>query len=237
MWENTVLVLTSDHGEAMGERGVNGHRAHYPYDELLQVPLLVRIPGSDGRRVGVPFSLSWLHELLAEILDIEPMALPSRSPSETHLDDPTDGRLVVTDALSPFGHTVVVRDRRNKLIKHFDGRVPSDPNRRYALMKRLGIHTTDFGPEVFEALNTLYRPLTDPCERIPLAESNAPPEHHERAQEIRTASDDIPPCRWTTGRGNERTTTGSRLRLRAPSFELPSRRDRFRNSTNASIAL
>ena len=90
VWNDTVLIVTSDHGEAMGERGVNGHRNHYPYDELLYVPLLVRVPDSDedGDRIDVPFSLSWLHELTAEVLDIEPMDLirreSVRNPSRWH---------------------------------------------------------------------------------------------------------------------------------------------------------
>ena len=93
VWENTVLIVTSDHGEAMGERGVNGHRNHYPYDELLQVPLLVRTPDDpgeesgekdgDGDRIDAPFSLSWVHELIAETAGLDPMGLPARSPSGT----------------------------------------------------------------------------------------------------------------------------------------------------------
>ena len=202
MWENTVLIVTSDHGEAMGERGVNGHRNHYPYDELLQVPLLVRTPDDpgeesgekdgDGDRIDTPFSLSWLHELIAETVGLDPMELPARSPSGTHLDDPEDGRLAVADSLTPFAHTVVVRDREYKLVKHFDGWIPEDRGGRYDLMRHLGIHTTDFGPEVFDALNVLYRPSTGPCERTPLPPSEAPSGHHERAAAVRTRVEDLP---------------------------------------------
>jgi hypothetical protein len=49
------------------------------------------------------------------------MGPSARSPSGTHLDDPVDDRLAVADSLTSFGHTVVVRDRRYKLIEHFDG--------------------------------------------------------------------------------------------------------------------
>lgn len=198
VWDNTVLIVTSDHGETMGERGVNGHRNHYPYDELLHVPLLVRTPddsrfeAGNGDRISAPFSLSWLHELIAEIADIDPMGLSARSPSGTHLDDPVDDRLAVADSLTSFGHTVVVRDRRYKLIEHFDGWVPDDRSRRYDLMRHFGVHTTDFGREVFDPLNVAYRLPTDPCERFPRPASDAPTEHHERAAEIHTEVDDLP---------------------------------------------
>ena len=194
VWENTVLIVTSDHGEAMGERGVNGHRNHYTYDELLQVPLLVHTPdgAGEGDRIDAPFSLSWVHELIAETAGLDPMGLPARSPSGTHLDDPEDGRLAVADSLTPFGHTVVVRDREHKLVKHFDGWVPEDRGERYDLMRHLGIHTADFGPEVFDGLNALYRPSTDPCERTPLPPSEAPSEHHERAAAVHTRVEDLP---------------------------------------------
>jgi arylsulfatase A-like enzyme len=47
--ENTVLVVTSDHGESLGERGEYGHGEGLQ-DELLRVLLLMRVPGSDRPR-------------------------------------------------------------------------------------------------------------------------------------------------------------------------------------------
>jgi arylsulfatase A-like enzyme len=49
--ENTVLVVTSDHGEAFGEHGTLGHGRSL-YDELLRVPLVLKGPPPfDGGRV------------------------------------------------------------------------------------------------------------------------------------------------------------------------------------------
>ncbi|HEX2253060.1 MAG TPA: sulfatase [Thermoanaerobaculia bacterium] len=45
---DTVVVLTSDHGEMLGEHGLAAHG--YLYDENLLVPLLLSLPG--GRRAG-----------------------------------------------------------------------------------------------------------------------------------------------------------------------------------------
>lgn len=42
--ENTMVVITSDHGDNLGEHGVIGH-AYGLYNTLLYVPLIVRYPG------------------------------------------------------------------------------------------------------------------------------------------------------------------------------------------------
>ncbi len=50
--ESTVLVVTSDHGEAFLEHGTQGHRS-LPYEEIARIPLLLAGPGIPaGRRVA-----------------------------------------------------------------------------------------------------------------------------------------------------------------------------------------
>lgn len=65
--ENTVLVITSDHGEAFGEHGMLGH-ARQLYDELVHIPLVMHGPAPfDGGRIvsgGVG-----LHDVLPTFLD------------------------------------------------------------------------------------------------------------------------------------------------------------------------
>jgi arylsulfatase A-like enzyme len=46
--ENTILVLTSDHGE-LHERGISGHSTDVLYEPLLRVPLLIFEPGRKTR--------------------------------------------------------------------------------------------------------------------------------------------------------------------------------------------
>ncbi len=52
----TVVILSADHGEAFGEHHQRYH-ATTVYDELLRVPLLVRVPGVPARTVATPVSL------------------------------------------------------------------------------------------------------------------------------------------------------------------------------------
>jgi arylsulfatase A-like enzyme len=49
-YDSSLIVLTSDHGEAFGERGRIGWHGDSLYDEQLRIPLLVRLPG--GRLGG-----------------------------------------------------------------------------------------------------------------------------------------------------------------------------------------
>lgn len=69
---STILVVTSDHGEQIGERG---RWAHGPdlHDELIRVPLVLRGPGLPAsRRVSTQVELLGLAPTLLDLLGIEP---------------------------------------------------------------------------------------------------------------------------------------------------------------------
>jgi arylsulfatase A-like enzyme len=53
LYDETMIVFTSDHGEEFGEHGVVGWHSHSLYDELLRVPLIIKMPRarSAGTRV------------------------------------------------------------------------------------------------------------------------------------------------------------------------------------------
>ena len=42
--DNTIIVLTSDHGEALGEKGEKTH-GYFAYNNTIRVPLLIKLPG------------------------------------------------------------------------------------------------------------------------------------------------------------------------------------------------
>ena len=68
--ENTIVVITSDHGEEFKEKGVVTH-AHSIYVPALHVPLLVVAPGRApaGLRVAEPVSLRDLPATLMELAE------------------------------------------------------------------------------------------------------------------------------------------------------------------------
>ncbi|SIS18230.1 sulfatase [Natronorubrum thiooxidans] len=69
--DETAVIVAGDHGEEFQE---HGHLAHYPklYDELIQVPLLVDIPGSEQRRVERQVGLDAIPPTVTELLDVQP---------------------------------------------------------------------------------------------------------------------------------------------------------------------
>lgn len=68
LYEDSLIVLTSDHGDAFNEHGFISHSAA-PYEELVRVPLVVKLPGGRhaGRVIDEPVRLiDLLPTLLAE---------------------------------------------------------------------------------------------------------------------------------------------------------------------------
>jgi len=77
--DRTLVVILSDHGEEFWDHGSVLH-AHTLYQELLHVPLMLRIPGTAGRRIGEPVSLIDVVPTLLDLLGVAaPEALRGRS--------------------------------------------------------------------------------------------------------------------------------------------------------------
>ena len=70
-WDNTMVVLFSDHGEEFQEHGSWGHGPQL-YDELLHVPLILRLPGDAraGELVPELVRLIDIAPTVAELLDL-----------------------------------------------------------------------------------------------------------------------------------------------------------------------
>ena len=72
LWQNTAFVFTADHGEEFLELGGRYHSPPQLYDEMVRVPLLLRVPGVPGRMLpDAPFSLLNLSPTLLDILRIK----------------------------------------------------------------------------------------------------------------------------------------------------------------------
>jgi arylsulfatase A-like enzyme len=70
----TMVVVTSDHGEAFLEHGSVGHGGE-PYQEEIHVPLIVRLPGLSGpRRVTLPVGLADIAPTVIDALNLGPAA-------------------------------------------------------------------------------------------------------------------------------------------------------------------
>ena len=77
-WENTLLVVTSDHGQAFGEHDQIFH-TRSPYEPTMHVPLWVRWPRGEGggRSISEPTSLVDVTPTLLRAASVEsPAVLP-----------------------------------------------------------------------------------------------------------------------------------------------------------------
>lgn len=68
--EDTILILTSDHGEHFGEHGCLTH-GHYLFEETLHVPLVIAGPGvPEGERRTDLVSLVDLFQTVCDLVDV-----------------------------------------------------------------------------------------------------------------------------------------------------------------------
>jgi arylsulfatase A-like enzyme len=72
IYDETMIVFTSDHGEEFYEHGGWGH-GHSLYDESLKVPLIVKFPGSrfKGEKIDYIVSLVDIMPTILEALEID----------------------------------------------------------------------------------------------------------------------------------------------------------------------
>lgn len=70
-WDRTVVILSSDHGEAFGEHRMIRHGFEL-WEELIRVPLLVRIPNVPARRIATPRSQIDLVPTLLDLFSLPP---------------------------------------------------------------------------------------------------------------------------------------------------------------------
>jgi arylsulfatase A-like enzyme len=79
---NTIVVFFSDHGEEFGDHGGRGH-GHTLFQELVRVPLVVRVPGAPPARVRQIVRHVDLLPTLLELCGLPvPAGLPGRSLAE-----------------------------------------------------------------------------------------------------------------------------------------------------------
>lgn len=95
VWDDTLFIVTADHGEEFRDHGSWGH-GHSVYEELLHVPLYVRFPNSVPARLRVADSVG-------------PISIPATVTELTHL--PPMPNLETTSLVDYFRGTTPVGPR------------------------------------------------------------------------------------------------------------------------------
>ncbi|MCP4656031.1 MAG: sulfatase [bacterium] len=127
LWDDTLVVITSDHGEGLGEHGVYFEHGRTTYDHSARVPLIFyhpKLPG--GRRVERPVSLVDLAPTVLELLGVPPppqMEGQSFAGAVLGRDDaPSRSHHFIIGAHRYGYHTHAVRTESHKLILDVDKR-------------------------------------------------------------------------------------------------------------------
>ena len=91
MWENTCLLLTTDHGYLLSEHEWWAKNRMPYYEEISHIPLMIAHPNM-GSRAGTRFSgLSQTTDLMPTILDMEGIDLPPEVTSRSLMPAILDG--------------------------------------------------------------------------------------------------------------------------------------------------
>jgi arylsulfatase A-like enzyme len=82
--KHTIVIITSDHGEALGDHGLTYHGAAL-YRELIHVPLIVSCPGRipEGFRVDLPVSNAAIASTVLDLTGGRTNAFPGPSLAES----------------------------------------------------------------------------------------------------------------------------------------------------------
>jgi arylsulfatase A-like enzyme len=133
VWKDCIFVLTGDHGEEFLDHGGRYHPPSRLMEELIRVPLLMRVPGAAKNVLSEsPFSL--LH-LAPTLLDCAGLSAPAGFEGSSYWPQlQRDGRFdavaiseCVEGCHNPFraenrmrSRVLAVREARYKLVLHFE---------------------------------------------------------------------------------------------------------------------
>jgi arylsulfatase A-like enzyme len=74
MYESSLIIVTADHGEMLGEHGELTHM-YFIYQSSMHVPLIYKLPGSSGpHKIDDPTSIIDIVPTVCDLMDIEPPA-------------------------------------------------------------------------------------------------------------------------------------------------------------------
>lgn len=111
-FEDTVFVVTSDHGENIGDHGLMDHQ-YCLYDTLLRVPLVVHGKGFDTGRVDDLVQLTDLAPTLLDAAEVDALEMRRELQGRSfHPDAGTDPREhVIAEYMAPQPSIEALRER------------------------------------------------------------------------------------------------------------------------------
>lgn len=201
VWDRCALVLTADHGEEFMEHGTRFHAPGTMKEELIRVPLLLRIPGVVGNFLGrEPFSHL---DLAPTVMDALGQPIPEQFQGKSRWQEwrnrDEKERLVViesTECRNP-----------NHVAERLAARVLCVRGERYKLVLRSSTNTVE-----------LFDLHEDPAETGPLPDDA---ETHTRLRLLGYAREQLERCRAREQPGQRLRARLRELRLQLPVVACP----------------
>jgi arylsulfatase A-like enzyme len=190
LWDSTLLIVTSDHGEFLGEHGLVEHSKDI-YQEVLRVPLILRAPGQTrGRVVEERTSLAALPRLVLSHVPGDAARLARERFPAHGPDDPIVAEVHFTrgkDLAQPWGarfqrERFALFAERWKLILSTDGQdelfdLEADPRESRNLAAE--------HPKLFEVLAARLRGVVETGAPAAGGPVDAPELSEEQLEELR----------------------------------------------------
>jgi arylsulfatase A-like enzyme/Tfp pilus assembly protein PilF len=104
LWDDALVVVTADHGEALGEHDETGH-GFFTYETTLKVPLVMRGPGLPANAtVNGPFRLVDVAPTMLALLGVPALPDTTGVALEAHLapGGPPITRMTYAESLTPL---------------------------------------------------------------------------------------------------------------------------------------
>jgi arylsulfatase A-like enzyme len=113
LWENTIIVIGGDNGEAFYEHGIAAH-ASTPYEEVVRVPMVVRAPGTAAAPDDRPAMFLDVPPSLLALMGLPPH--PGFQGISLFDTNPDADRPIFTMVQSPLADQIAVIQSGRKLI-------------------------------------------------------------------------------------------------------------------------
>jgi len=96
LYDDALIIITSDHGEGLGDHGEDEHGV-FLYREAIQIPLLVKLPKSRraGESVSAPVSLV---DLAPTVLSVTGISTPARFDGRDLLTTAVPDRIIYSES-------------------------------------------------------------------------------------------------------------------------------------------
>ncbi|HXM20939.1 MAG TPA: sulfatase-like hydrolase/transferase [Terriglobales bacterium] len=105
LYENTLIIITGDHGETFGEHGLMQHAVGSVYQDLVHVPLLIKYPSQHDRRQSD--ALVSHVDLMPTVLDLVGVSLPAGVQGRSLRSPGNDSDAVYSEAFPPPSASVL----------------------------------------------------------------------------------------------------------------------------------